>query len=385
MHNRLPRSARAVCALSLAAVLAGCATLPASGPTGRQVERGTTDKDASVHFQIVDLNGAEIATLARVPESGTRTIASLAKEGEVDRIAPGDELGITIYEVGLTLFGGTAAFGSTGPSLEMVEQSARPKPLGIVRVAGDGTIRLPYVGRIAVAGSTPYDVQRMIEQGMQGKSQSPQALVTVISSPHNSALVVGDVMRAGRVPLSAARERLMDALAAVGGPKVASADVVVRLNRGDQSAEMRLADMRVGGADDIQLLPGDRVEIITEPRSFSVFGAARVSEVPFAAPRVSLAEALARAGGPLDAQADPRAIFIFRYDAAGFAAGKPPTVYRLNLMKPESYIIAQNIAMHDKDLIYVANAASGPVTKFIGVLNQLFAPVFTVRSLTTNP
>jgi polysaccharide export outer membrane protein len=38
--------------------------------------------------------------------------------------------------------------------------------------------------------------------------------------------------------------------------------------------------------------------------------------------------------------------------------------------------------MHDKDLIYIGNAASNPVTKFVGILNQLFAPLLTARVLT---
>jgi polysaccharide export outer membrane protein len=107
-----------------------------------------------------------------------------------------------------------------------------------------------------------------------------------------------------------------------------------------------------------------------------------VSQVAFEAPTVSLAEGLARIGGPNDAQADARAVFLFRYDAAAIAAGEPPVIYRLNLMKPESYIIAQNFQMRDKDLIYIANAAANPVTKFVAILNQLFTPVVTARIIT---
>ena len=144
-----------------------------------------------------------------------------------------------------------------------------------------------------------------------------------------------------------------------------NADTVVRLTRGGESGEMRLGDIRPGSGDDLILLPGDRIELVTEPRSFSAFGATpRVSQVAFESPSLSLAEALARVGGPNDLQADPRSVFLFRYDAAAIVAGEPPLIYRLNLMKPESYIIAQNFPMRDKDLIYIANSASNPVSKF---------------------
>lgn len=367
---------------TLAILLSGCASLPSSGPTGRQVMRGAQDPDAVLKFQVVDLDGAAFQKLVQIQPAGRAVgqLAALAREGRVDRIGPGDVLQVSIYEVGMTLFGSN---GGIGPGSMSEPDSARAQAINAVTVASDGTIRLPYVGRLMVAGSTAYDVQRMIEQALHGKSQSPQAMVTVVNSPGNSVYLLGDVMRTGRIPLTPARERLLDAVATAGGSKVSSADTVIRITRGGESAEMRLGDVRPGSSDDLTLLPGDRIELVGEPRSFSAFGATpRVSQVAFGEPNLSLAEALARIGGPNDAQADPKAVFLFRYDAAAIAAGEPPVIYRLNLMKPESYIIAQNFPMRDKDLIYIANSAANPVSKFVAILNQLFAPLLTARVLT---
>jgi polysaccharide biosynthesis/export protein len=391
MQLRPTARLRVTGALSMIAVLmSACSTLPSSGPTGRQVIRGAQDPANPLKFQVVELDGAAFQKLLAIPPAnrGAGQLAALDREGRVDRIAPGDALQVNIYEVGMTLFGNstqssTLGLGGQAIQGDTVDAAARSQPMNIVTVASDGTIRLPYVGRLMVAGSTPYDVQRMIEQGLHGKSQSPQALVTVVNSPSNSVYLFGDVTRTGRMPLTAARERLLDAVATAGGSKTNNSDTVVRLTRAGQSAEMRLGDIRAGSGDDVTLLPGDRIELIIEPRSFSAFGATpKVSQVLFEAPRVSLAEALARVGGPNDLQADPRSVFLFRYDAAAIAAGDPPVIYRLNLMKPESYIIAQNFPMNDKDLIYIANSASNPVSKFVAILNQLFAPLLTARILT---
>lgn len=367
---------------TLAILLSGCATLPSSGPTGRQVMSGAQDSEAALKFQVVELDGAAFQKLIQVQPAGRAVgqLAALAREGRVDRLAPGDVLQISIYEVGMTLFGGGTSSNAPG-NVEV--DGARAQAINAVTIASDGTIRLPYVGRLMVAGSTPYDVQRMIEQALHGKSQSPQAMVTVVNSPGNSVYMLGDVVRTGRIPLTAARERLLDAVATSGGSKVSNVDTVIRITRNGESAEMRLGDVRPGSSDDLTLLPGDRIELVVEPRSYSAFGATpRVSQVPFGQTTVSLAEALARIGGPSDIQADPKAVFLFRYDAAAIAAGEPPVIYRLNLMKPESYIIAQNFQMRDKDLIYIANSASNPVTKFVAILNQLFAPLLTARVLT---
>jgi polysaccharide export outer membrane protein len=374
---------------TMALLLSGCTTLPSSGPTARQVERGARHAQAPLAFQVVNLDAAAFQRLAAGRDDGVTgagRLAVLAREGRVDTIAPGDELQINIYEVGMTLFGGAANFGGASGviSSDALDASARAQRLGTVVVAPDGTIRLPYVGRLSVVGSTPYDVQRMIEQGLHGKSQSPQALVTVVNSPGNSVYLFGDVSRPGRMPLSAARERLLDAVATSGGAKAVSADTLVRVTRGGQAADMRLGDIRAGGPDDLTLLPGDRIELVRQPRSYSVFGATpKVSQVPFDAPTVSLAEAVARVGGPNDGQADASAVFLFRYNAAEIAAGHPPVIYRLNMMRPESYFIAQSFRMQDKDVIYIANAASNPVSKFVGIINQLFSPVLSARFLTT--
>ncbi|ABQ69840.1 polysaccharide export protein [Rhizorhabdus wittichii RW1] len=369
---------------TLSILLSGCATLPSSGPTGRQVLNGAKNPEAGLGFDVVELDGAAFQKLQQLQPAGRATgqLAALAREGRVDRIAPGDVLQVSIYEVGMTLF---SSGRTAGPAGSVEPDTAHAQAINAVTVASDGTIRLPYVGRLLVAGSTPYDVQRMIEQALQGKSQSPQAMVTVVNSPGNSVYMLGDVVRTGRIPLTPARERLLDAIATSGGSRVSGADTLVRLTRGGEHAEMRLGDVRPGSSDDLTLLPGDRIELVNEPRSYSAFGATpKVSQVPFGEPNLSLAEALARIGGPNDAQADPKAVFLFRYDAAAIAAGERPVIYRLNLMKPESYIIAQNFPMHDKDLIYIANSASNPVTKFVAILNQLFAPLLTAKVLTDN-
>jgi polysaccharide export outer membrane protein len=68
-------------------------------------------------------------------------------------------------------------------------------------------------------------------------------------------------------------------------------------------------------SQNITIHPGDRIEVIYKPRTFTVFGATgKVSEVPFTVPELSLSEAIARTGGPLDQQSDPNGIFLLRYE-----------------------------------------------------------------------
>ena len=227
----------------------------------------------------------------------------------------------------------------------------------------------------------------MIAEALSRKSQAPQVIVGVRENVANTVTVMGDVKKPGRIPLTLARERVLDAVAEAGGAAHANQDMVVRVTRSGRSAEVRMDRLLAGSGEDLGLLPGDRIELFTRPRTLTVFGAAgKVSEVPFETPKVSLAEALARAGGPLDQTADASAIYVFRYDRSDDSgaplAGARPVIYRLNLLKVDSYFAAQTFEMRPKDVVLVANAASNQPTKLIQVLNLFFSPFYTAKVLT---
>jgi polysaccharide export outer membrane protein len=371
--------ARALAALSGLALLAGCAALPSSGPTAGEIKRGTRDQN-ELGFKIVDIDPGvvtEIAARDAAADAAQPTLSSLAHEGRNDVVGPGDILGIGIFEVGVSLFGSSAAGGG------VADPSARSQTFPEVVVDREGSISLPYVGRLEVAGHTTSEIQSMIVRGLRGKSQSPQALVTIKQNLSSTVYVAGDVHQPGRYNLSLQEERLLDAIALAGGATNSAEDTVVRFNRGTHFLEERLGRIRSGAADDLILNPGDRIELLKRPRSFISLGATgKVEQIDFATGDLSLAEAVARAGGPTDAVADPSAVFLFRYDPAAPGAHEQPVIYRLNMMQPASYFLSQRFAIRDKDVIYIANAAANRPAKMVNIINQLFSPFVTARALT---
>ena len=366
--------------VTMGLLLSGCAALPTNGPTSRQIVHAE-EADNPLGFQIVNVTPEVVRQINQQEEAATPVVGpfqSLVRDGSVETVGPGDVLTINIYEVGVTLFGGSAVLGAG----ETFDPTARGRSLPGIVVDKDGMIRLPYIGRIRVAGKTPAEIEAIVERGLAGKSQNPQATVTVRENVSNTVYVSGAVNRPGRVPLTAARERLLDALAVGGGATQATDNMVLRFTRDGRSVETRLSGIRTGSPQDLVLLPGDRIELILRPRTFSVFGATqRVALLPFETDQLTLIEALARVGGPNDQLADPRGVFLFRYVAEQNGA---PIIYRLNLMRPTDYFLAQNIRMHDKDMLYISNSPSNLPTKFINVLNQLFSPFLTARVLLDN-
>ncbi len=81
-------------------------------------------------------------------------------------------------------------------------------------VARDGTISVPYAGRIVVAGRTGAQVQAAIERQLQDKAIQPQVLVTVSRPIANTVAVTGEVAGGGRIPLSTKGDRLLEVIAA---------------------------------------------------------------------------------------------------------------------------------------------------------------------------
>lgn len=374
---------RRMLAIGLLSLLTGCASLPTNGPTAHAIVRQSKTPEGVVKFRIVDLGLNAVDAMNSADRAGAEdqpTLATLAVESRNDLIGPGDVLKITIYEIGVTLFGGTPSIGGAGAG--GFDPSARAEPLADVVVDDKGEISLPYIGTIKAAGLTAEQVEKRIVNAMAGKSQDPRAHVVVAQSVTNVVFVSGAVGKPGRVPLTLGREHLLDAIAVAGGSLATADDTVVRLSRGGKVVEQRLGTIRSSSPDDVALNPGDRIELIKGPKTYTVFGAvARIQQVPFETSKVSLAEALARAGGPSDAQADASAIFLFRYRINRESGNEEPVIYRLNLLKPDSYFLAQRFAMQDKDVIYIANAATNQPSKLVSIINQLFTPFILARSI----
>jgi polysaccharide export outer membrane protein len=204
-------------------------------------------------------------------------------------------------------------------------------------------------------------------------------MVSIEQSITNSVILAGEVTRPGRLVLSTNRESLIDAIALAGGYRGDAKDALARVQRDGQSFEVRLSDLLDMPQEDIQVAPGDRITLISRPQSFSILGAPNKSEeVAFPRARLTLAEAVALAGGANPNAGDAAAIFVFRYVQRPDGT-EQPTVYHLNMMRAGAYLLSQRFLMKDRDVLYVGNARANQLTKFVNVLSQLFVPVATAR------
>lgn len=374
LRSRLFRGAVLLSGAALG--LAGCASLPSSGPTGVEIRQAA--ERGQYPFALVEVDTP--ATLPRPLEIPTSGLATMPPR-PTDLIGPGDVLNITVYEAGVSLFGTAlrtaAAAGSTA-----IDTSSSAERLPAVRVDDYGYIKVPFVGRLRAAGHTAAELQSMIQNGLKGMSQDPQVLVTIEQSITNSVILAGEITKPGRLVLATNRESLIDAIALAGGYRGQAKDAVARIQRDGQSFEIRLSDLLDMPQQDVQVAPGDRITLVSRPQSFSVLGAPNKSEeVEFPRSRLTLAEAVALAGGANPNAGDAAAVFVFRYVPQANGT-EQPTVYHLNMMRAGGYLLSQRFQIHDRDVLYVGNARANQLTKFVSLLSQLFVPVATARAVT---
>jgi polysaccharide export outer membrane protein len=258
------------------------------------------------------------------------------------------------------------------------------------QVEADGAISVPYADRVPAAGRSPAEVQQTIESRLAEKALEPQALVIVKKSAANAVTVTGEVVAGARIPLSPGGDRLLQVIAAAGGAKAPVSETFVRLSRAGLTATIPLEQLVAEPAEDIYAQPGDVLTLVRVPQTFSVFGATgRNAEIAFDAEKINLSEALGKSQGLRDDLAKPEGVFLFRYEpktvvqaleqplATEVRGDVSPIVYRFNLRDSKSYLLAREFSVHDKDVLFVANAPAAQIYKFFAALNNVTGPIVT--------
>lgn len=370
----------ALCAL-VTGLMAGCSALPTAGPTLYDVRKQEIQNN-QVRFDLVDIDDNVVTALLGAPADSFQARFKKYGKPSEPKIAVGDSLVVSIWEAasgGLFTAATTNGVTAGSHSVTIPEQI----------VTRDGAVSVPFAGRITVVGKRPAEVQRLVEQRLADKAIEPQAIVTVKSLTY-TATVGGEVVGGARVPLSLKGDRLLDLIATAGGARAPVYETFVRLSRDGVTATIPMETLVADPAENIYAQPGDVLTLVRLPQSFSVFGATGTnSQVSFTAEKMTLVEALAKAGGLQDLRSDPGGVFLFRYEppAVVNALGRPqlrngpddstPVVYRLDLSDAKAYFLAQRFPIHDKDIIYVANADLNELQKFFTLLNTLTGPVIS--------
>ncbi len=356
-----------------------CSTLPRSGPYRSDL---VADQNGQARpFAAAEITPPVVNVLAEVKPPSFAGAFGDYRPPRQQRIGVGDSVQITLWEAGP---GGLFS----APVVDRLSPGSRSATIPDQVVARDLAITVPFAGRIVVAGRTPPEVEAIIVERLSGKAIDPQALVTVTRNVSNTVTVIGEVGGGRRVPLNVGGDRLLEVLAEAGGTRGATYDIAVVLARGNRIVRVPLQAVLDDPREDVFMQPADVVTLVRDPQTFTASGATgRNALVPFETPKLSLDEALAKAGGVLDDRGDPDGVFVIRYEPeavvqalpdlrlSGVPAGPTPVVYHLQLRDPNAMFLARRFAMRDKDILYVSNAPVSDLQKVLSLFNLLVSPV----------
>ena len=374
---------------SIMLVLSGCNPMPSSGPGASSFSRqseehigSASDGEDGLPFVLVDVDHKILEALIG-SEDGAYFKGKFTDDSAPAEmmIGVGDTIRITIFEAASGgLFVPTGGAMNSGNYVAMPDQEVDQR----------GTITMPYAdkdgdsGLIKVSGRTTIEVQNDIQQRLMNRAIEPQVIVTLVKRTSNLYSVIGDVNQPGRFPLSQGGMRILDGLSVAGGPKGSDYNTLVTLQRGGTSATARLSTLLTAPENNIFIQPNDVIALKKEERYYNVLGATKVNNrISFDAEKLTVADALAKAGGLNNELAEAATVVVFRREnpkaletmgvkIANFKEAEPiPTVYRFNFTSPAGMFLAQKMDLRNDDIVYVSNHPFTDATKLLGLFRDV--------------
>jgi len=398
LSTSVARRFAAFLAIGGAVLTAGCGSLllPASGPNSVVIRSGAAWNGPP--YGLVQLTPTVINIL---DEYGPKSLSAIFG----DRRPPpeihfgiGDVVSVTIFEA--------AAGGLFIPA----EAGVRPGnyvTLPNQPIDTKGYISVPYAGLVPAAGKTPSQVDQEIVDRIKNRAIEPQAVVALVTQNTSLITVIGEVNNtvtfpSGRIPAQPAGERLLDVITRSGGIKDQGQDMWLTLERHGHRATVPFGSIVYESGNNIWAWPGDTLYLYKEPQTYLAFGASgQQGQFQFSAGsqssawKMTLAEGVAAAGGLIDVQADPGSVFLYRreprelaeklgIDCSKMDGLTVPVVYSVSFADPAGYFLATRMQMHNKDVIFAANAQSVEITKFAQFADTLLTTANTSATTATN-
>lgn len=287
------------------------------------------------------------------------------------RVGPGDLLNVIVY-------GHPDLTNPMGTS-QNVEANAR-------LVDANGDIYFPFVGELHVDGLTLDEIRKRVAEGLSKVLRDPQVDVQVLRYRSKQVFITGDISRPCAVPITDIPMTVVQALDSCEGllEREQFGARALRLIRDGESYALDLSRI-YRQEQPFWLQAGDRLVIDDRlNRVFLIGEFDQQTTAQIAAGGMTLADAMAEAGGLNLETADASNIFVIR----GFVEEEPgpegeiqtnvtPEVYRLNARSAEALILADQFELRPRDVVYAApaglvnfNRALALITPSLNVLFQ---------------
>jgi polysaccharide export outer membrane protein len=323
-------------------------------------------------IQVLPVNNS---TLARIVQSAAASAAtedsqSIPNSAEAEyTLGVGDVLSVVVWDhPELTNPTGAGATGGDVNSGRVVD--AR------------GYIYYPYVGPVKVLGLTVNELRNKLTAGLARVIQTPQVDVKVSAYRSRRAQISGAVASPGSVALDDTQKGILEGLNERGGLGANGSRRSLLLTRAGKTYRLDAQQVAAGrGANaNPRLLAGD-VLFVPDRSEDQVFvmGAVKTEGAVFLdSTRTTLTQALAQSGGLDRTVSNDGGILVFRRPGQPGAAA---TVLKLDMGTPLGLLLAGEVELQPRDVVYVASTDFAKYNSIIGQLLPTIAAIFQVDAL----
>lgn len=352
----------ALCALVLA--LQACAFAPGShlSTSGSADEPDSSEQELPDVVRVHELGPSMLEASQRSTAMSVSDDLQHSAEDYDYVVGPGDVLNITVWD---------------HPELTIPQGSERSAEEAGNWVHSDGTIFYPYVGKVEVAGLRVGEIRKLITRRLSEYIEEPQVEVTVAAFRSQKVYVTGAVNKPGTLPVTNVPMRLLDAVNAAGGVNEFANWRDVTLTRDGREYELSLRAINELGRPqhNVLLQPGDVVHVARndDNKVFVLGEVMKPSPVVIKRGGMSLAGALAEAGGLDKLTADASGVFVMRRAPAN--VDQAIDLYQLDADRATALVMADQFRLQPRDIVYVTAA---PISRWNRVIQNILP---TVRTL----
>ena len=341
--------------------LGGCAMIPGAHiPSGSSGWKASDDNQPADLEEMVNIHTITPKLLQeQMAKPETTPVFNHQLELEIQdydyTVNRGDILNITVWD---------------HPELTIPAGSDRSPSEAGNWVHSDGTIFYPYVGEIKVAGLKVTEIRDILRKELAKYIASPQVDVTVASFRSKRVYMTGELNKPGTQPITNVPLTLLEAVSNAGGLSDAADWTNVTLTRNGETKRYSLRDLYRQGdtRENILLRPNDIIHVARNDAAkiFVLGEVGKPTSLNIGRSDITLAEALADAGGFAQATADASGIFVLRQAAEG--SDKIADVYQLHARNATALVLADQFTLQARDIVYVTAA---PIARWNRLIEQI--------------
>lgn len=329
-----------LCAVA-AAVMSGCAL----GPQMQMTVPGDSAEYNGMMVHIHDIGSGDFGKASANADGQSEEFGDL-KDLMVDslpeleyRIGPLDMVQVVVWE-----------------HPELTSPMGQYQPAG-QKVTTDGKLFYPYAGELQAAGLTAQELRAEITKRLSDKIlNDPQVDVRVTGYHSRKAFVAGAVERPGFISFNENPMTLPDAIAYAGGFSEKADPSAMQLRRGDKVYNINYLDAFNSNLplERIMIKPSDQIlvpalsETQKDQKAYVMGEVGRPGIVNIYNGKLTLAEALATAGGLQALNATARGIYVIRNTSE-----KQIDVFQLNAKNAMALAMADRFELNARDVVYV--------------------------------